>query len=442
MAKRSPQANRPKLNPLKPKKPMPISTDTPSGVATARYSLEGDEAAEARITDDQGRVAAAVLELVPEGQLVALVLTGAYGCGEGGSVESDCAHGKRLGRTGYDYLLLVRKMRRVARERLERQLQGAAQRLGSSLAAPVRFRLLPWEQRRRARASLERAELAWGCRLIAGEPEALERLPALPLAAVAPSELTLRMLEAGAGLLINQQQLLRNGAGAARQAFPAGDELDDERREGVIGRLARAVLACGDALLAMNGCYHPSNAVKLARLEQLRTSQPERWVEWLGRGQDRFLELYRFAYDYQLRGDASALVDVRLGDAPLADWQTRVRRLWLRTLQVFESERLGMVVRSWPEYCRAEVAKHLRTEAGALHHLVLSVRELGLANLLVQPRRALRSPQERLMVVLPMLLNEVGQRPDPCVCTALGVSSTVDWTQAATTFLRQWSSLA
>jgi hypothetical protein len=192
----------------------------------------------------------------------------------------------------------------------------------------------------------------------------------------------------------------------------------------------------------MNGCYHPSNAVKLARLEQLRASQPERWVEWLGRGQDRFLELYRFACDYQLRGDASALVDVRLGDEPLADWQTRVRRLWLRTLQVFESERLGMVVRSWPEYCRAEGAKHLRTETGALHRLVLSVRELGLANLLVQPRRALRSPQERLMAVLPMLLNEVGQRPDPCVCTALGVSSTVDWTQAATTFLRKWSSLA
>lgn len=415
----------------------PISTDVPAEGPRARYSLDGDEQLEARIADDQRRVAAAVRELIPDEQLLALALTGAYGRGEGGSVESDTRQGKCLAPgNGYDYLVMVRKLRAPARARLDRQLSGVAQRLGSSLGVPIRFRLLPWEHRRRGHSSLERAELRWGCRVIAGDQGVLERLPAIPMAAVAPGELTLRMLEVGAGLLMNQQQLLLSGPSAGRVAFSAGDSLDEKRRQGVVDRLALAILACGDALLGMNASYHPSFAVRLERLQQLRSTQPTAWVHWLGPGQDHFLELYRFAYAHRLRGDDSAL-----GGASLADWQTRVRRSWLTTLQLFESERLGMVFRSWPEYCRAEIPKGLRTRVGALRRL-LRLPGFGLAGLLAEPRRALRDPSERLIAVLPMLLNEVGQRPDPCVCTALGLPSDADWRQATTAFLRHWAALA
>lgn len=416
-------------------KPKPISADVTISPPPERYTLDGDERVEARIAQDQRMIAAAVAKVVPAEHFAAVVMMGGYGRGEGGYVERETAQGlEPAPYNDYDYFVIVRKTGRAERERLNRQLAGVAKQLESQVGVEVDFALLRSERLRRAEPSLMNAEMLWGHRVIAGDREVLSRMQPMPFPALAPGELTRLMLNRGALLLMNQQQL--TGAKPAWESVPGsvagGEELDAERREVFFKYLSKAILACGDVRLALSGCYHPSFPVKLERLEGLKPLAP--WGELLERDADAFLRLYRFAYRNKFHPDYRALTD-----ESLVDWQMQVRRIWLSSLRAFESYRLGKPVQSWAEYCRPEVGKGQRGGAGGwLRNLAITIRDFGVREVLSRPAPALRYPRERLIASLPMLLSEAGQRPDPCVCAALGLPSDTDWQQAAATFLRYW----
>lgn len=417
--------------------PEPIASEQHIEPPRDRYTLDGDEQVEARIAADQERVAAAVAEVVPAQHFMALVLMGGYGRGEGGYVHRQTEHGLvPAPYNDYDYFVVVRRTHRAQRRQLAQRLSGAAKRLEHLLGVEVDFALLRNSRLGRAERSLMNAEMCWGHRVVAGNPDVLRKMPRMPFPTVAPAELTRLLLNRGALLLMNERQL--RGSRAARHGRGTPSACPAVQPEVFFKYLGKAVLACGDALLAMNGCYHPSYPVKLARLEAFQqpgSSNCRGTMDaFFARDEPRFMALYRFAYQHKFHPDYEAL-----NEESAADWQAEVRRLWLETLRAFEHYRLGQPVNSWADYCGPEIPKgQIGGRGGVLRNGLITLRDYGVVELLRQPRWALRYPRERLIATLPLLLTDVGDRPDPCVCTALGLPYQTSWLEATQEFLQAW----
>ena len=123
-----------------------------------RYTTDGPAGAEARIERDQTLIADAVRRAIPDGQLVALVLAGGYGRGEGGYRVSD---GEYLPYNDYDYFVVVNGGR-AARQRISERLGVVAHELEEQVGVEVDFALLRAAGLPRLEFTLMYAELQHG----------------------------------------------------------------------------------------------------------------------------------------------------------------------------------------------------------------------------------------------------------------------------------------
>ncbi|WP_295885623.1 hypothetical protein [uncultured Thiohalocapsa sp.] len=406
----------------------PVAAAEPIAAPPARWTLDGGPEVEARIEADQHEVAAAVTAVVPAPHLVALVLMGGYGRGEGGYVVTDQGPAPF---NDYDYFVVVRRMSGGARAALHAALGELAETLTVRLGVEVDFALLGVERLKRAEYSLMNAEMRWGHRVVAGDQDVLRGMRDMPFHGLPPGEFTRLMLNRGALLLMDQQLLLE------RRSLGVGGGLDAGEREVFFKYLFKAVLACGDARLAAAGCYHPSYPEKLARLQAPR---PAVYVDEHERPDpmprhDEFLELYRLAYRHKFHPAYAEFAHARP-----SDWLARVLRIWTATLRAFEIRRLGRSFADWHDYCRPDLPKG---QGGNLvRNLGVTLRDFGPREPLRRPRRALRYPRERLIAVLPLLLTEAGSLLDPCAASALGLPAQVHWKLAAERFLGLWARYA
>lgn len=384
---------------------------------TLRWTLDGDAGVEARIGADQRLIAQAVMDTVPAEQLVALVLIGGYGRGEGGFILTPDGPAPY---NDYDYFVLVRKGNGAPRAALRSTLAALGKTLRQQVGVEVDLELLPAEQLKRAEPSLVFAEMRWGHRVVAGELRALNVMPRMPFHRIPPGEITRLMLNRGALLLMNQQRL------DSRRPEDPDPDLADTERELFMKYLFKAVLACGDARLAAAGMYHPSYPEKLKRLESLPDPMSDH---------ADFLGLYRVAYEQKFRPNPA-----RLDNTPLAQWQARVVSLWAETLRGFETRRLGRPVPDWRPYCRTLPAKGQRSTL--LRNLGVTLRDFGPLEPVRRPLRALRYPRERLIGVLPMLLAEYGDTAPRCAARALGLPGRSEWHRVAERFLALWARYA
>ena len=393
----------------------PIATDERIPSPPRRYTLDGDQAVEARIERDQQTIAAAVRAVVPAEQFVALVLMGGYGRGEGG--YRDTAAGPEP-YNDYDYFVVLRRGNSRERADTAAKLAVLARRLESEVGVEVDFALLRLERLRRLEFSLMNTEMAWGHRVVAGDTDVLLGMRRMPFHRLPPGEMTRLLNNRGTLLLMNEVRLQQGG-------------LDAPAREIFFKYLLKAVLACGDARLALAGRYHPSYPVKLQRLEAATT--PGRAGAL--RDAEKFLELYRVAYEHKFHPRYEVF-----DDAVPKDWQARVVRAWLTTTREFEIRRRGAAFENWAHYCRSVIRKG--QSRNAPRNLAISIRDFGLGEVLRRPKRALRYPRERLIGALPLLLSEPASLLDPCVADALALRPQTLWKDAAEAYLRLWKRYA
>jgi hypothetical protein len=373
-----------------------------------RYTLDGDAAVEARIADDQSRIAEAVTRLVPSSVFRGLVLMGGYGRGEGGYVRRD---GRPEPYNDYDYFVVVRGLGRKGRKALEHALADRAKTLENEVGVEVDFALLREERLRKAEYSLMNAEMLWGHRVVAGDSAVLGSMPSMPFSGLPLGEFTRLMLNRGALLLMNRQRL---GVGASLEAAA---------REVFFKYLFKAILACGDARLAGLGRYHPSYVVKLERLRR---------SDWPGK--DAFMEVYSRALDNKFH-PAYGRYAAENAEAE----QDRVVTIWLETLAWLEGIRVGRAIGDWEAYASPAVPKGQHQASwGVLRHLATTARDFGLVELLREPRWSQRYPRERLISVLPLLLGQPRDRLQPMVGRALALPRTASPEEAFATFLGLW----
>ena len=377
-----------------------------------RYTLRGPDDVERRIDHDQQRVVEELVSLPEAHRIVAVVLAGGYGRGEGGyRYQGSTA----VPYNDYDYFVVVRNCGFRERRRLRRRLHALGERLSGEFGLEVDFALLAAERLGRLPSCLMYSELKWRHRVLVGERDVLDDVASPPVDRLPLAEFSRMMLNRGALLLMNACELHGGAAVRARAC------------ERFLRYFSKALLAAGDARLAAAGRYHPSVEERRQRLHRL---------DWSGDGREQFLELYDFAVRIKLGGEPVRVL--RPGEPQ------RLHRLavheWLEAYRVLETARLGSAPETWQSYAAAAVAKGQGAGRwwSPFHHLALAVLSGNTRARWPQYRRAIRHPRERLMAALPLLLEPGAPGQSRIAAEALGASADAAWPQLAGCFLQDW----
>jgi rhamnosyltransferase len=374
------------------------------------YTLDGSREAERRIDSDQSLIREYVMGAIPDEHFDALILMGGYGRGEGGYRLVD---GNPEPYNDYDYFVVVKGLGKAEARELQVDLQQVASYLGSLVGVEVDLAVLRSECLADAPFTLMNAEMKWGHRVIAGRSDVLAALPAMPFDRLALGEFTRLMNNRGALLLMNARKLAR------------GEVCSDEERDEFFKFLFKAILACGDARLAIEGVYHPSYMRKMERLKG-----------HAGMADGRFMRLYRQALEQKFFPCPEIY-----RNEDLAGWQGMVTGIWLETFKALEARRTRREISDWRQYAGAMVSKGQLEGSAWVRNLAITVRDFGAAHALRYLQWALRYPRERLISVLPLLLRTPSEVPGQ-VIAPLALPAEADWGRTVDQYLSTWQRYA
>lgn len=379
-----------------------------------RYTLDGGVIVERRIDTDQQLIARKVMRAVPAEHFAALILMGGYGRGEGGYIM---CNGSPAPYNDYDYFLVIKGMTHTKARRFQNDLQSLAHELSDEVGIEVDLAVLRQEQLNNLPFTLMNAEMKWGHRVIAGDAKILKTMPAMPIENLAKGEFVRLMNNRGALLLHNAKQLAGKG-----------ENLDPEGRAVFFKYLYKAILACGDVLLAANDRYHVSYVKKLERIKSLKQLPVE-----------NFIELYQKAVDQKFHPDHAADHAQNL-----VHNQKMVVSCWLDTLSYFESRRLGNDLSDWHAYSSSSIPKGQLESSSVVRNLLITIRDYGLIHSLRHINWSLRYPRERLIAVLPGLLTSANSDIElPRNYTIpLGFVHQPDWSESVECYLGAWARYA
>jgi len=310
--------------------------------------------------------------------------------------------------------VIVNNMSRKEAQALQHHLKELAHRLSVIVDVEVDLAVLRSETLASAPFSLMNAEMKWGHRVVAGNEHVLGCMPSMPFDKLALGEFTRLMNNRGALLLMNSGKLA------------SGEHLDAQEREIFFKYLFKAVLACGDAYLASEGAYHPSYVEKRSRISSLK-NLPE----------PGFVHLYKQAMEQKFRPNMDVLKD----ENP-AKWQRDIIGHWLQAFSTLEAHRTRDPIHSWKDYALPGLSKGQLETSQILRNFAITIRDFGAGHTLRNLNWALRYPRERLISVLPLLLNAESGKPSKNVMTPLAVPAEADRSRVVERYLETWARYA
>jgi hypothetical protein len=360
---------------------------------SARFTIDGSAALEARLATLCGKTANAVASMIPGRLLAGLALGGGYGRGEGGVLrtpEGDLPY------NDLEFYVFLNGPALTSERRFRGPLHELGERLTPEAGIEVEFKALGLSKFQRAATTMFYYDLTAGHRLLIGHEGIFEKCPQHRDASRIPLfEATRLLMNRCSGLLFCADRL-------ARPTFAAG-EADYCGRN-----LAKARLAFGDVVLAARGEYHWSCRERHRRLRALGSDAAPnigRLVEWHEAGVEFKLHP-RLSVESR---EALASQRSELAAAGCDLW------LWL------ESRRLGRRFGDITEYVKTLVDKC--PESPAWRNRLVNARAFGWTAAF-GPRGS-RYPRERLFHALALLLwtpegqdrtakleGELGHRPD------------------------------
>jgi len=388
-----------------------------SGITPARqdrYTLDGDDAVENRIDKDQQLIGQAVVNFFPSSIFSALVLIGGYARGEGGFCYID---GKPAPYNDYDYFIVVKNLNKAKQREWNPKLQKLAKELEQQVGIEVDFFFLSEESLSGAEFSLMFAEMQWGNRVIAGDPDVLAVMPPMPFAKLPLAEFTRLMLNRGSLLLLNKQARL------------AGEPSNALQHEIFVKYLFKAILAIVDSHLAVRRIYHPSYPEKLKLLESI--AEQHELID--------LLDMYRLALEARFHPNFSQYSSMNLDV-----WQNKVLQHWLHAMSKLESARRGEVIQSWNSYASPRVDKGQSATGikAIMRNVAITARDYGLLEVIVHPAWARRYPRERIISVLPLLLQKDANTQLAAIYPILGITENKTLQDCIAAFLEQWKRYA
>ena len=250
-------------------RPAPRSAEGVPPLAVApppRFTLDGDAAVERGLERTCARVLSGVRGLIPAGKLEAVLLGGGYGRGEGGVLHGP---GDDQPYNDLEFYVAIKGRRHVSEFRYHRRLEVLGEILTHLAGVEVEFKVTSLAELAAQPVSMFSYDLVAGHRFLWGDAEA-RRLPGCAYHThsenVPSAEATRLLMNRGSGLLFARVELER------RTFSPAASDF-------VLRNIAKAQLACGDAVLTACGRYHWSCRERHHRLQQLAVSEPSPWLD-------------------------------------------------------------------------------------------------------------------------------------------------------------------
>jgi len=347
-----------------------------------KYSVKGSPAFDTRIDADMKCIADAVYASKFSKHWKALVLLGGYGRGEGSPcIQRTEDRGQKteveMPFNDYDLIVVTNSLDPL----LKRALKKLEKELSKELGLPVDLYPYLASALPKCEFSLLNYEMRYGHRVIRGDKNVLNAMPAYPHDAIPLSE--------GTRLLMNRGKLLLNIK--CRLAQP--EALTREERERFLKFLFKADLAFGDCALLLRGAYDLSYVVKRHRLPEIDLS---------GLDDARaFVNAYSRAIDFKERADFQTLENGNVHER----FATTVKRyeqffLW------YERRRLNRKFQTLEKYAHA--FPNLGKEGSPLKNAAHNLQAFGPGVL----RYSFAHPRLRLYAALPLLLTKHADRDE------------------------------
>ena len=224
-----------------------------------RFTRDGSEALETRLTALCGEVADGVRALVPPRLIEALVLGGGYGRGEGGVLrtpEGDAPY------NDFEFFVFLRGPAWPNDRRFGPGLHAFGESLSPKAGMDVEFKVVSKAAFRSAAVNMFYYDLVMGHRCVIGDESIFQGCDHHRNATAIPMGEAMRLLfNRCSGLLFSKERLHRRDFTAADADF-------------VCRNLAKAKLAFGDAWLASQGHYHWSCLERHEKLASLAHGVP------------------------------------------------------------------------------------------------------------------------------------------------------------------------
>jgi hypothetical protein len=340
-----------------------------------KYSVKGSSAFDARVDADMRRIAEAVYASKFSNHWKALVLTGGYGRGEGSLMIGPT--GEEQPFNNYDLIVVTNSLDPL----LKRDLKKLEKELSEELGLPVDLHPYLTASLPKCEFSLLNYEMKYGHRVIRGDKQVLDAMPAYPHGAVPLSE--------GTRLLMNRGKLLLD----IKRRLAQPEVLTREERQKFLKFLFKADLAFGDCALLLRGAYDLSYIVKRHRLPEIDLS---------GLDDARaFVSAYSRVIDFEERADLQTLEN---GNVHLrfADTVKRYEQFFLW----YERRRLNRKFQTLEKYARE--FPNLGKEGSPLKNAAHNLRAFGTGAL----PYCFAHPRLRLYAALPLLLTKHADREE------------------------------
>jgi hypothetical protein len=231
-----------------------------------RFTLDGDDALERHLERTCARVLSGIRGLIPSRRLEAVLLGGGYGRGEGGVLRG-AAENRPY--NDLEFYVAIQGNRHLNEFRYHRRLEVLGEILTHLADVEVEFKITSIAELAARPVSMFSYDLVAGHRVLCGDP-GLGRLPAWDHhwrpENIPPAEATRLLMNRCSGLLFARTMLRE-------------DSLPPSSADFVRRNIAKAQLACGDAVLTAHARYHWSCRERHRRLQALAASEPSPWLD-------------------------------------------------------------------------------------------------------------------------------------------------------------------
>jgi hypothetical protein len=365
---------------------------TPAGSAPAddgaeerrRFTRDGDDALEWHLERTCARIVSGIRGLIPPAKLEAIILGGGYGRGEGGVLRD--GKGDRP-YNDLEFYVSVRGSRHINEVRYRRRLEVLGEILTHLADVEVEFKITSLAQMAARPVSMFSYDLATGHRLLWGG-ESVDLLVGWERHHVSENitqeEATRLLMNRCSGLLFARVQLRQEPFTLAASDF-------------VRRNVAKAQLACGDALLTAHGLYHWSCTERHRRLNELAREGHSSWYEAAFR-------LHAEGVQFKLHPESGPVPRIEL-----LEKHVEVTAFALKCWLWLESRRLGRTFTSARAYAEADCDKC--PGSSLFVNMLLNLRADGF-RLRARPA-PWRHPRQRLYHSLALLLWEPEVIDDP-----------------------------
>ncbi|MGH7995814.1 MAG: hypothetical protein ACREFX_05615 [Opitutaceae bacterium] len=242
----------------------PFAFSAGRAAPSRRFTLDGDRALEDGLELACARALSGVRGLISANRLEAVLLAGGYGRGEGG-VRNTSAGDRPY--NDLEFYVVLRGPRLLNEARYRPALEALGHILGHQTGVEIEFKVASAAGLAGSGPNMFLHDLLAGHRLLWGSEAALARcLPHAPAERIPISEAVRLLMNRGTGLLLAR----------ARLEAPGADGWSDDDADFVRRNLAKAQLACGDAVLTVCRLYHGSCRERHLRLRRLVTILEDR----------------------------------------------------------------------------------------------------------------------------------------------------------------------